>query len=96
MVLCFECDGKGKIENLVFNKDNPVITHKCEMCNGKGKIANKKVDWIIQGMKLKDSRMKQDVALMKAARLLKVETVFINHMERGIIEPWDDYDFSEN
>ena len=96
MVLCFDCNGKGKIENKVFNKDTPVIITDCEMCGGYGTIPDRQVEWILQGMKLKDSRLNQDIALRKAARLLKVEQVFLSHMERGIVEPWLEYDFSEN
>jgi len=96
MVLCFECNGTGKVSHTIFSKNSSTIETTCEMCNGKGKIANKKIDWIIQGMKLKEDRLNQGITIQKAARLLQVEPDSIDRMERGIVKPLTQYDLSEN
>jgi len=93
-VLCFECGGKGESENMVFNPSTPIIVAECKLCGGTGKIRDEQLDWIIQGMLLKEFRLKQDVSMRKAARFFNVEDTYINEMERGIIEPWAGYDFS--
>ena len=95
MVLCFDCDGTGVVESKVLDKDRPIIRHSCDMCKGTGKIKDVQVDWIIKGLELKESRLGQNVSIRMAAKKLDIEVTYISQMERGVIKPWNEYEFSE-
>ena len=97
MILCTSCNGFGLHYTRPVFKDGKtkIIEFSCELCEGTGKIDDEKIEWILQGMKLRESRLLQNISLRKAAKMLNMDASNLSKMERGIIKPrniWNDSD----
>lgn len=89
MILCTSCDGFGKhfSRPIIKDKEIIIVERKCDLCNGNGGITDKRLEWVLQGEKLKEYRLGMNVSLRKAARILNMDASNLSKMERGIIKP---------
>ena len=98
MHVCTSCDGFGKhFSRPIFSEGKVrILELPCELCNSTGKISDKKMEWVIQGKKLREYRLNIiGMSLRKAAKLLKIDVSYFSKMERGIMKPRDVWNILE-
>ena len=79
---CPQCKGIGYIFGLL-----PPIALKCDFCKGEGLVSDQQLLQRMQGGKIKEWRIKQEMTLRQAARKYNIDASNLSKMERGVIKP---------
>jgi len=80
---CDQCNGTGKI---FFRLNNKIPFIDCDICGGTGECEVNAL-WLIQGEKLHDYRIQQEITLREFASIYSIDPSNLSKMERGLIRP---------
>lgn len=79
---CRSCNGKGSFTGIVCPPGR-VRTVECPTCRGTGEVEPEQDEWVRVGMLMLQQRVRRQISLEDAARLLGVTPALLGDMEHG-------------
>ena len=88
-IKCVECEGRGKVRVQVRLRVGPCreMTVTCLRCDGAGDMPEVMRTWILEGVRLRSSRLARGLTQREAAQRLGVSIGELSQMEHGKTKP---------